>query len=227
MERIGSCYTYRANRDHILWPAVDLIASAHRALDNCIRAEIAKWDIAPLSIEIFGSVAQGRSTKDSDIDLLVVSPHLEQSEQDVWNEQVDTLRDRVQSWTGNPCDIVVMDPTELAEAKIDDEPPLRSERVSVVGANIDRMMPTRAIAETLASVAAESLPSLREAVGIMQHSYVTNLVDRPESIFAGLLSNREFLGANAAITEAVAASLRGLTPPRTDINDPEPQRGER
>ena len=139
-ERIGSRYAYRANRDQLLWPAVEIVTSAPRALEDRIRAEIATWETAPLSIELFGSVARGASDAESDVDLVVVSPVLEDSEQEMWDERIDDLRDKVQAWTGNVCDITVLDPPELVAAKRDNVPALRSDRVSVAGPKLDDVL---------------------------------------------------------------------------------------
>lgn len=148
-EHVGSRFTYRANRQHIMWPAVEVLTSAHERLDERIQNCVTNWTIEPLSVELFGSVATGQSTSESDIDLIVVSPYLEPDQIEQWDQQVDDLRDAVQQWTGNVCEILVMDPPELIEAKANNEPTLSSRRVSLAGASIDSMIPSREIAQLL------------------------------------------------------------------------------
>ncbi len=145
-ERIGIHYTYRANRDHILWDAVEVIVAAHERLDARIKIHVSKWNIQPLSVELFGSVATGQSTIASDIDLMVVSPFVPDDQDEEWNRQVDDLRESVERWTGNACEILIMDPPQLVEARANDEPALKSPRVSVAGDTIDSMLPTLEIA---------------------------------------------------------------------------------
>ncbi len=151
-EHVGSRFTYRANREHLLWPAVEAFASAHELLDERIQTEVATWSIPPMSVELFGSVATGRSTGESDVDLMIVSPHLTVDDEDAWDAQVDSLRDAVLRWTGNVCEILVMDPPQLVEAKANDEPSIRSERVSLAGDRIDAMVPSPDIARLFAQM---------------------------------------------------------------------------
>jgi len=148
-EHVGTRFTYRANREHILWPAVEILTSAHDRLDERIRARVAEWKIQPLSVELFGSVAAGQSTSESDIDLMIVSPYLDKEADETWEQQLDDLRDSVQRWTGNVCEILVLDPPQLVEAKANGEPALDSTRVSLAGDRIDAMVPSKEIAQLL------------------------------------------------------------------------------
>ncbi len=148
-EHVGSRFTYRANREHIMWPAVEVLTTAHERLDERIQGHVNDWTIKPMSVELFGSVATGQSTSASDVDLIVVSPYLESDQNEPWDQQVDDLRDAVQQWTGNFCEILVMDPPELIEAKANNEPTLSSRRVSLAGDSIDSMIPSQEYAQRL------------------------------------------------------------------------------
>lgn len=53
-QRVGTQYTYAVNRDHIMWPAVDLAVTAAERLDARIREHVEAWQVAPLSVELFG-----------------------------------------------------------------------------------------------------------------------------------------------------------------------------
>lgn len=148
-QRVGSFYTYQANRDHLTWPAVEILVSAHDRLDDRIKRLVGEWKIQPLSVELFGSVATGESTSASDIDLMVVSPHIEDDQAEPWDLQIDDLRNAVERWTGNTCEVLVMDPLELVRAKANGEPTLDSKRVSLAGDRIDAMVPSNEIAQIL------------------------------------------------------------------------------
>lgn len=143
-ERLGTHFTYLANREHILWPAVQIIVSAHDRLDERIESRVEEWKIQPLSVELFGSVVTGESTSDSDIDLMVVRPYLTDRQGEDWDVQIDQLRESVERWTGNACEILVLDSPGLVEAMASGEPVLASPRVTVAGGSIDAMMSKRA-----------------------------------------------------------------------------------
>ncbi|MFT4187989.1 MAG: nucleotidyltransferase domain-containing protein [Aeromicrobium sp.] len=124
-ERIGSRYTYHVNRDHLLWPSVEGLFAARELLRERVAELVRGWEIQPVSVDLFGSVAQGVSDEESDVDVMVVSPELGEDRQEVWDRQMDDLHDRITLWTGNACDVVVMDPEELAHARAKDAPILR------------------------------------------------------------------------------------------------------
>ena len=114
-ERIGGRYVYVGNREHILWSAVEVIMSAADRLDVKIREHVEAWDVPALSVELFGSVAAGTSTAGSDVDLMVYRPSLVDDQIGLWDSQVAELRMAVERWTGNPCEILEIDPLTLVE----------------------------------------------------------------------------------------------------------------
>ncbi|MGH3501401.1 MAG: nucleotidyltransferase domain-containing protein [Nocardioidaceae bacterium] len=148
-QRIGSQYTYAANRDHIVWPAVEVVMSATRRLDEKIRALVDEWEIDPLSVELFGSAATGVATVESDVDLMLYRPHLSASEQSVWDDQVPRLRAAVERWTGNPCEILEIDPPTLINMAAQNEAVLRSPRQSIAGLNLAAAIPPTEVAKAL------------------------------------------------------------------------------
>lgn len=154
-QRIGTHYTYVANRDHILWPAVEVIMSAPDRLDAKIREHVEAWEVPALSVELFGSVAAGTSTAASDVDLMIYRPHLADDEVDSWDSQVTDLRMAVERWTGNPCEILEIDPSTLVRMTAEEEPVLRAPRVPISGLNIAAASPStvqaRSIQQALAS----------------------------------------------------------------------------
>ncbi len=93
---------YRANRDHLAWPALESMVRLRVALQARLSMEITAWPIAALHASIFGSAARGDGDSSSDIDLLLIRPdEIDFAER--WDEQVDRLRDGVPRWTGNRC----------------------------------------------------------------------------------------------------------------------------
>lgn len=135
-ERIGSRYTYAANREHLLWPSVEGLFGARDLLRNKVRDLTAGWAIPPVSIELFGSVAQGVSDHVSDVDILVIASALRSDEEETWEQQIADLRDNVGRWTGSSCDVVVLDPDDLVAAVDRDDPILRSAMSNLAGAGL-------------------------------------------------------------------------------------------
>lgn len=101
---------YSANRSHILWPAVEIAMNARQELNRRIATFADASAPAGVTVALYGSVARGDSTNNSDIDLLVVFP--DTVALDDRDEFVTGLRDSVQLWTGN--DAQIYDLTESA-----------------------------------------------------------------------------------------------------------------
>lgn len=148
-QRIGSRYTYLGNREHIVWPAVEIFMSAADRLDTTIREHVEAWEVPALSVELFGSVAAGASTADSDVDLMVYRPFLADDQMALWDSQVAELRMAVERWTGNACEILEIDPRMLVEMAAEDEPVLKTPRVRISGLNIAAAFPSLEIARNL------------------------------------------------------------------------------
>lgn len=148
-QRIGTQYTYVANREHILWPAVEVIMSVGDRLDAKIRAHVEAWDVPALSVALFGSVAAGTSTVESDVDLLIYRPYLADEQVEHWDDQVADLRMAVERWTGNRCEILEIDPPALVEMTAEDEPLLRAPRVPISGLDIAAAAPSIEIAKQI------------------------------------------------------------------------------
>lgn len=111
MEQVGRAYNYRLNRGHLVADAVVDIARARERLGDRVRAHAERWTNPPASVLLFGSAARGEMSADSDIDLLVVATH-----DDETDEAVNDLATAVTTWTGNDARIVHLSPQELREA---------------------------------------------------------------------------------------------------------------
>jgi predicted nucleotidyltransferase len=155
-ERIGTHYSYVGNREHILWPAVEVFMSAADRLDTTIREHVEAWEVPALSVELFGSVAAGTSTADSDIDLMVYRPSLTEDQVELWDGQVAELRVAVERWTGNACEVLEIDPRTLVEMAAEDEPVLKAPRVPISGLNIAAAVPSMEIAKSIQKAMASS-----------------------------------------------------------------------
>jgi predicted nucleotidyltransferase len=129
---MGRNRVHELNREHLAAPAAQLLADLRRELWKRLRREIRNWSVAPYHACVFGSAARGDGGDESDVDLLLVhqlfpgdpdiprqatvlrtmavklSAPLSWSEKDAtrWIGQVDRLRERVLSWTGNRLQVV-------------------------------------------------------------------------------------------------------------------------
>ncbi|PZF83612.1 nucleotidyltransferase domain-containing protein [Jiangella anatolica] len=111
-ERAAAVF-YQANRDHLAWPAVEILTSLRRTLLARLRAEFEAWQEQPTHASLFGSAARGDGDADSDIDILLVEP--DHHDETIWLEQIDQLRQRVETWTGNQCQVYTLAVARLAE----------------------------------------------------------------------------------------------------------------
>lgn len=114
-EQRSAAVYYVANRDHLAWPAVDILTSLRRTFLERLRAELASWQPAPIHASLFGSAARGDGDERSDIDLLLIRPDEVAEEDSPWEEQVEKLCHDVAAWTGNRCQAFQLDSRRLAE----------------------------------------------------------------------------------------------------------------
>lgn len=106
----GKATLYVGNRDHLAWPAIELLSGLRDHLLNKLKVTIGRWDVPPVTAALFGSAARGDGDNDSDIDILLISPP--EASDPRWDDHVDQLRDQVTSWTGNVCQIYEISETE-------------------------------------------------------------------------------------------------------------------
>jgi len=101
-ERAAAIF-YEANREHLAWPAVEILAHLRRTLLERLREDLRAWRHAPVHASLFGSAARGDGDADADIDILLVRPSGVDEDEPAWAEQIDGLRTKVERWTGNRC----------------------------------------------------------------------------------------------------------------------------
>lgn len=140
-DRAGRAILYTGNREHLTWSAIRSLTSIRRTLVERLKEEIDAWVQQPLNAALFGSAARGDGDDDSDIDLLIVSPH--GTELTAWERQIDSLSERVALWTGNHCQIYEIDLSELRVHVASAEPIVsewKSDAIHLGGAQISALI---------------------------------------------------------------------------------------
>jgi predicted nucleotidyltransferase len=97
-DRVGQAFTYRRNREHLAAEHIMGLAQLPATFLKRLEDRLASWEAPPVYAAIFGSVAQGVMTVDSDVDLLLIRPD---DADDITEAQVARLTADVTEWTGN------------------------------------------------------------------------------------------------------------------------------
>ena len=105
---------YRLNRQHLAADAVTVLASLRATLLHRMRESCRSWAPPARSVWLFGSLARGESTAESDIDVLVVRPDGVDVDDPDWIEQLTVFADQVRGWTGNACEVLEYGEAELS-----------------------------------------------------------------------------------------------------------------
>jgi len=107
---------YTVNRNHVAAEALEALVELRPRLLDRMRADIAHWEPSAISVLLYGSVARGEGNANSDIDVLVVRPDAVSAEETTWRNQVDQFVDRVQTWSGNACEVLELSDAEFTTA---------------------------------------------------------------------------------------------------------------
>jgi predicted nucleotidyltransferase len=126
---LNRAYLFSLNREHLAADAVMELAGLRTKLVNELRRVVAAWEVAPVHVSLFGSTARGDGDAHSDIDLLAVRPEAVAHEDEIWNGQLDELRESIQRWTGNTASLHVHAEQEIARLRVD-RPPIVAELLS-------------------------------------------------------------------------------------------------
>jgi predicted nucleotidyltransferase len=121
-ERHGQAISYTLNRSHVVAPAIEQLGRAHEEVEERIRSCVAAWPAPPRTVAIFGSFARRDGSSDSDIDVLFVRLEGTSYDDPTWARQRGELASAIESWTGNPTQIVDLDADELAAAAAGGDP---------------------------------------------------------------------------------------------------------
>lgn len=122
-ERAGQAYTYRLNRDHLA--AEHIVALAHQRATLLLRLEqlLTDWAVAPVYGALFGSAARGSMRPDSDIDVFLVRPDVDDV---IWEAQTGDLASTVTRWTGNDTRLLDLTEVEVRAGVLSSDPILQS-----------------------------------------------------------------------------------------------------
>jgi predicted nucleotidyltransferase len=113
-QEAGPAVLYTLNREHLAYPAVEVLATMRNELVERLRKTIVAWKIKPVHASIFGSTARADGDTTSDIDLFVVRPGEVSEEDATWRGQLDDLAASIKRWTGNRSSISEIAQPELA-----------------------------------------------------------------------------------------------------------------
>ena len=105
---------YRLNRQHLAADAVTALASLRATLLDRMRAGCQTWATPARAVWLFGSLARGESTAESDIDVLVVRSDRVDADDPDWVEQLAVFAVQVRDWTGNACEVLEYGEAELS-----------------------------------------------------------------------------------------------------------------
>lgn len=98
-ERLDRTSLYSPNREHLLWPAVEIAFTARREFDRRLAAVVEGWADPPLLTIVYGSAADGQAGPESDIDVLVITS----------SDELETdLGGAIERWTGNRAHLLVL-----------------------------------------------------------------------------------------------------------------------
>jgi len=105
---------YQLNCEHVLAPVVELAVRARTEFETRLIDAVGRLTPTPLSAAIYGSVARGESTPDSDVDLLIVTSDDIDPDDEAWVRQTDGLEREARLWTGNPLQATTVTKSQLA-----------------------------------------------------------------------------------------------------------------
>ena len=113
---VGASVLYDLNTEHLLYGAVDAAFNAMHPWEHLKhRIEVLverPYPQGDVTVALFGSVARGTATIDSDVDVLVVAPVIDERAGKLRTQLVDGIR----AWTGQAVGVYLTTPALLAEA---------------------------------------------------------------------------------------------------------------
>jgi predicted nucleotidyltransferase len=114
-EQHAGATLYTLNREHLAYPAIDVLTRLRGELLDRITALLGSWHTRPEHASLFGSAARRDGDTSSDIDILLIRPEGTDEDDETWASQVEDLRERVRRWTGNHCQPFQADRRDLTE----------------------------------------------------------------------------------------------------------------
>lgn len=132
---------YSANRDHLLWPAIEIGLSARVRLEAEIAQFVREHEADVVTLALYGSVARGDARPGSDIDLLVVFANDER--RDVRDTFINECQTYVHRLAGNPVQIYDLELDELHRHMAANDPIVVSwshEAITLIGTPINTIL---------------------------------------------------------------------------------------
>ncbi|AQP45515.1 nucleotidyltransferase family protein [Tessaracoccus flavus] len=116
---VGRAMVHTINEDHYAIQPLRVLLDPIAALREAVRAVVgSSVDV----VVLFGSVARGEATAESDVDLAVVAPS-------GWEGRTE-LEDAVRTRLGNDCDVLVFTPEEFGRLAGSGEEPVVAQIVA-------------------------------------------------------------------------------------------------
>jgi predicted transcriptional regulator len=146
-QEAGRALLYTLNREHLAAPAVEVLAGMRTELFNRLGQAIETWDVQPVHVSLFGSMARGEGGTDSDIDIFVVRPGGVAEDDAAWRAQVDRLGADVFRWTGNRAGIAEVPEQELDRLEREGPPiveELKADGIVLSGPEVVEILGARA-----------------------------------------------------------------------------------
>lgn len=116
---VGRAIVHTINEDHYAIQPLRVLLDPIAALREAVRAEVGSRATA---VVLFGSVARGEATAESDVDLAVLAPS-------DWQGRTE-LEDAVRTRLGNECDVLVFTPEEFGRLAASGEEPVVAQIVA-------------------------------------------------------------------------------------------------
>lgn len=112
-EIVGTSHLFSINKDHLCYQTLKVLSRPMPALLKQIQRIVSGFQLAPLAVVIFGSVAKGSSQAGSDLDLLVLRPNHVSPEDSAWESQTLELVVQLERSTGYPVQLVEYSESEF------------------------------------------------------------------------------------------------------------------
>ncbi len=132
------------NAEHLAADAIVALVTMRARLVRALVEEVTGWSTLPLHASLFGSGARGEGGTDSDLDLLVVRPDLDDAPaEEAWDAQLADSALRLRRRTGNPVNYVETTREGLRLAALAEEPIVeawRRDGVHLTGHRLDSLL---------------------------------------------------------------------------------------
>lgn len=115
---VGRAKVYRLNRRHVAAPHVEALADLRAILVERLRSTMKGWEEPPLVATLFGSVARGKGTPQSDLDLLLIRREGVEEDSLVWRKQLFDLEREATEWTGNDARVLEYGAEDLTDRDV-------------------------------------------------------------------------------------------------------------